>query len=153
MFATSNFLTLTNFTVSVWYTTITDCIIFMTFQHYFSYNVQQVHLSIVFFSFLNQNFTQYSSDANGCFPKDLLLSKWSMMVLQRLSSIFINPLPDDKILDCSKLKQIADDFLKYIYNGKYVPYTVEKITNFWEDIHAYQICRRRKCNKMMIKGK
>ena len=26
----------------------------------------------------------------------------------------LNPLPDDKILDWSKLKQIADDILKYI---------------------------------------
>ena len=29
-----------------------------------------------------------------------------------------NPLPDDKILDWSKLKQIADDILKCIENGK-----------------------------------
>ena len=30
----------------------------------------------------------------------------------------LNPLPDDKILDRSKLKQIADDILKCISNGK-----------------------------------
>ena len=29
-----------------------------------------------------------------------------------------NPLPDDKILDWSKLKQIADDILKCIWNEK-----------------------------------
>ena len=29
-----------------------------------------------------------------------------------------NPLPDDKISDWSKLKQIADDILKCIKNGK-----------------------------------
>ena len=29
-----------------------------------------------------------------------------------------NPLPDDKILDWSKLKQIADDILKHIRNEK-----------------------------------
>ena len=29
-----------------------------------------------------------------------------------------NPLPDDKILDRSKLKQIANDILKCIENGK-----------------------------------
>ena len=29
-----------------------------------------------------------------------------------------NPLPDDKIFDRSKLKQIADDILKCIKNGK-----------------------------------
>ena len=34
-----------------------------------------------------------------------------------------NPLPDDKILDWSKLKQIADDILKCIS----VPYRVENI--------------------------
>ena len=38
-----------------------------------------------------------------------------------------NPLPDDKILDWSKLKQIADNILKCIYNGKKVPYRVENI--------------------------
>ena len=32
-------------------------------------------------------------------------------------SLFFNPLPDDKILDWSKLKQIAD-ILKCIYNEK-----------------------------------
>ena len=30
----------------------------------------------------------------------------------------LNPLPDDKILDWSKLKQIADDILKCIQNEK-----------------------------------
>ena len=30
----------------------------------------------------------------------------------------LNPLPDVKILDWSKLKQIADDILKYFQNGK-----------------------------------
>ena len=30
----------------------------------------------------------------------------------------ISPLPDDKILDWSKLKQIADDILKCIWNEK-----------------------------------
>ena len=39
----------------------------------------------------------------------------------------LNPLPDDKILDWSKLKQIADDFLKCILNEKQVPYRVENI--------------------------
>ena len=32
----------------------------------------------------------------------------------RGSQLTFNPLPDDKILDWSKLKQIADDILKYI---------------------------------------
>ena len=31
---------------------------------------------------------------------------------------FINPLSDEKILDWSKLKQIADNILKCIYNEK-----------------------------------
>ena len=39
----------------------------------------------------------------------------------------LNPLPDDKILDWFKLKQIADDILKYIYNGKQVSCRVENI--------------------------
>ena len=30
----------------------------------------------------------------------------------------VNPLPDDKILECSKLKEIADDILKCIENEK-----------------------------------
>ena len=30
----------------------------------------------------------------------------------------LNPLPDDKILDWSKLKEIADDILKCIENEK-----------------------------------
>ena len=30
----------------------------------------------------------------------------------------INPVPDDKILDWSKLKQIADDIFECIYNEK-----------------------------------
>ena len=39
----------------------------------------------------------------------------------------LNPLPDDKILDWSKLKQIADDILKCIQYEKQVPYRVENI--------------------------
>ena len=31
-----------------------------------------------------------------------------------ISCVIINPLPDDKIFDWSKLKQIADDILKWI---------------------------------------
>ena len=31
---------------------------------------------------------------------------------------FFNPLPDDKILDRSKMKQIADDIYKCIWNEK-----------------------------------
>ena len=36
-----------------------------------------------------------------------VISPWAL-------KIFVNPLPDDKILDWFKLKQIADDILKYI---------------------------------------
>ena len=35
-----------------------------------------------------------------------------------LYKVTINPLPDDKILDWSKLKQIADDILKCLKNEK-----------------------------------
>ena len=45
----------------------------------------------------------------------------------------INPLPDDKILDWSKLKQIADDILNCIYNGKEVPYRVKNIVRKGEN--------------------
>ena len=41
--------------------------------------------------------------------------------------LLINPLPDDKISDLSKFKQIAEDILKCIQNGKQVPYRVENI--------------------------
>ena len=36
--------------------------------------------------------------------------------------VFLNPLQDDKILDLSKLKQIADDILKGIQSEKEVQY-------------------------------
>ena len=39
--------------------------------------------------------------------------------------VVFNPLTDDKILDWSKLKQIADFGSKSIYNEKQVPYSVE----------------------------
>ena len=41
--------------------------------------------------------------------------------------ILLNPLPDDKILDWSKLKQISDDISKCIQNEKQVPYRVKNI--------------------------
>ena len=41
--------------------------------------------------------------------------------------ILLNPLPDDKILDWSKLKQISEDILKCIQNEKQVPYRVKNI--------------------------
>ena len=47
-----------------------------------------------------------------------------------------NPLSDDKILDWSKLKQIAD-ILKCIWNMKYVPYRVENIVRK-EEIACYK---------------
>ena len=37
---------------------------------------------------------------------------------EMLNIIVFNPLPDDKILDWSKVKQNADDILKCIYNEK-----------------------------------
>ena len=36
----------------------------------------------------------------------------------KTSTIEFNPLPDNKILDWSKWKQIADDILKCIWNAK-----------------------------------
>ena len=45
-----------------------------------------------------------------------ILGKLSTFQWQRQTALAhcINPLPDDKILDWSKLKQIADDILKRI---------------------------------------
>ena len=43
-----------------------------------------------------------------------------------LESCMSTVIPDDKILDWSKLKQIADDILKCIQNEKQVPYRVKK---------------------------
>ena len=36
----------------------------------------------------------------------------------RYSETIVNPLPDDKILDLAKLKEFADDNLKWYKNGK-----------------------------------
>ena len=36
----------------------------------------------------------------------------------KTEDFLFNPLPDDKILDWSKMKQIADDILKCILNEK-----------------------------------
>ena len=44
-----------------------------------------------------------------------------------LLTVGIDSLPDDKIVDWSKLKQIANDILRYIQNGKKVSYRVENI--------------------------
>ena len=37
-----------------------------------------------------------------------------MLTIVMTIVVSFNPLPDDQILDWSKLKQIADDILKYI---------------------------------------
>ena len=52
------------------------------------------------------------------------------MKIYRISrESYINPLPDDKILDLFKLKQIADNILKCIENKKCVPYRVENFVS------------------------
>ena len=56
-----------------------------------------------------------------------------------LKARFINPLPYDKILDWSKLKQFTDDILKCIQNEKKVPYRVENIVRKGE-IACYKQC-------------
>ena len=55
----------------------------------------------------------------------------------RVQRIF-NPSPDDKILDLSKLKQIAEDISKCIWNEKSVPYRVENIVRKGE-IACYNV--------------
>ena len=52
----------------------------------------------------------------------------------------LNPLPDEKILDWSKLKEIADDTLKFIEKEKKVSYRVENI------VRKRQIA----CNKQFL---
>ena len=59
-------------------------------------------------------FNSIFSISNNIFPKML-----GSMVFQSFTcyydvGFFVNPLPDDKILDWSNLKQIADDILKCI---------------------------------------
>ena len=49
------------------------------------------------------------------------------MVIKYFKYCYFNPLPNDKILDWSKLKQIADGILKRIRNEKLAPYRVENI--------------------------
>ena len=48
----------------------------------------------------------------------LYLNVWPLVTFE------FNPLPDDKILDWSKFKQIADNILKCILNGIQIPYRV-----------------------------
>ena len=43
---------------------------------------------------------------------EMFHKKWTVNMEYYIISL--NPLPDDKIWDWSKLKQIADDILKYI---------------------------------------
>ena len=57
-----------------------------------------------------------------------------------MTRIVFNPLPDDKIVDWSKLKQIAEDILRYILHEKQVPYRVESIVKKGE-IACYTIQR------------
>ena len=38
--------------------------------------------------------------------------------MTNFNELLLNPLPDNKILDWSKLKQIADNILKCIWNEK-----------------------------------
>ena len=40
------------------------------------------------------------------------------LIFPQCVPMYLNPLPDNKILDCSKLKHIADDILECIYNEK-----------------------------------
>ena len=40
------------------------------------------------------------------------------VTLEALHNSYLNPLPDDKILDCSKLKQSADDNFEFDVNSR-----------------------------------
>ena len=63
---------------------------------------------------------------------------FTLNIFKNFSSRLFNPLPDDKILDWSKLIRIADDNLKCILNEKYVPYGVEKETVRKGEIACYK---------------
>ena len=45
----------------------------------------------------------------------------------KIALVVFNPLLDEKFLDWSKLKEIADDILKCIESEKFVSYRVENI--------------------------
>ena len=64
--------------------------------------------------------TMFSNDLfyEGCQYLRLCGKGLFIRVHVRLSKTFFNPFPDDKILEWSKLKQIADDILKSIKNEK-----------------------------------
>ena len=64
----------------------------------------------VFYPFL-RNFLQFSSNSK-CLLQTLPVWKSLKFVVWER----VNPLPDDKILDWSKLKEIADDIFKCIQN-------------------------------------
>ena len=49
-----------------------------------------------------------------------------------------NPLPDDKFLDCSKLKEFADDNFKFDENGRKLSKWVENTVGKGEIAHYEQ---------------
>ena len=51
--------------------------------------------------------------------------------------VFFNPLPDDKILDSSKLKEFADDNFKFDENGRKLSKQVENTVGK-EEIARYE---------------
>ena len=55
-----------------------------------------------------------------------------------LSIMCVNPLPDDKILDWSKLKQSAEDNFEFDVNSKKVSKLVENIVGKGEIAHYEQ---------------
>ena len=73
--------------------------------------------------------------------KPILLCK----VIQSKHPDNLNQLPDDKILDWFKLKQIAYDILKCIYNERQVPYRVENIVRKGEIACYMQFLLFSKC--------
>ena len=63
----------------------------------------------------------------------------------RNNSHGINPLPDDQILDWSKLKEIADNILKCIQNEKKEPYSIENIVRKGEIAYYKQFLLFSQC--------
>ena len=61
-----------------------------------------------------------TTDSNISLESGAYQQYWAHNTIHNCSDLenCVNPLPDDKILDRSKMKRIADDILKCIYNGK-----------------------------------
>ena len=85
---------------------------------------QKIHC----FGFLTENILVIILSGRQCSLKSNLICKsltCSLLELNFQDYIFFIPLPDDKILDSSKLKEFADDDFKFDENGRKLSKWVE----------------------------